>query len=444
MAKLWEKSKQKSHPFIEKYTAGQDHIFDAFLMPFDIQASRVHAKGLRKIGILDAGELKKILATLDLLEREFRAGKIKITAADEDCHTVIENYLVSKLGGTGKKIHTGRSRNDQVLVALRLYMKDRLAEIHDKCLGLASAFLLFAENNRDIPLPGYSHTRQAMLSSVSHWTLSFVESLLDDLDYLIAVSKHIDKNPLGSAAGFGVSIPIDREFTTQELGFTGLQVNSLYCQNSRGKFESLFLEALVQIMLTLGKFVNDLLLFTSSESGFFRVDAALSTGSSIMPHKHNLDALEILRGNTSVVIAHQLMVKEISKNLLSGYNRDFQLLKKPLMESARIVLEGIEVAGIFIKDITPCREEIETKIDREMFMADIANTLVMEKHIPFRDAYQKAASAVSLDNLNLKDNLVSKVTLGAPGNLAFALYHERIKKQKELSRATKTGFQKKL
>ena len=438
MAKLWEKDSNKTDSVVEKYTAGTDFVFDMELMPFDIQASLAHAKGLEKIGILSAEELKKMEDGLDALTEEFKAGKIKITAEDEDCHTVIENYLTQIFGDTGRKIHTGRSRNDQVVTAVRLYMKHHLAELRASSVKLAQQFLDSAEKysadgvgigtcRRDVPMPGYSHTQQAMLSSLGHYFSAFTESLLDDADFLSGVVKQIDKNPLGSAAGFGTSIPVDREFTAKELGFAGVQVNSLYCQNSRGKFESIFMEALAQVMLTLGKFANDMLIFTSQEFDYFSVDESLTTGSSIMPHKHNLDVMEILRGNVSVVIANQLMVKDISKNLISGYNRDGQLIKKPMFESAKIVADSLEVVGLVLAGIAPKHESITGKITPGIFTADIANKLVTEKGVPFRDAYKQASGMVS-ENVDLSANIASKVSLGAPGNLNLDGYKERIQK----------------
>ena len=348
-------------------------------MPFDIQASRAHAKGLQKIGILSSLELKEILNGLDSLEKDFEAGKIRITPEDEDCHTVIENYLVEKVGDAGRKLHTGRSRNDQVNTAVRLYMKHSLAELRTSCISLAEKFLKLAEKHKNVPMPGYSHTQQAMLSSLGHYFSAFTESLLDDADFIALIEKQIDKNPLGSAAGFGTSIPVDREFTTKELGFAGAQVNSLYCQNSRGKFESVYMETQAQVMLTLGKFANDMLIFTSQEFDFFAVDESLTTGSSLMPQKHNLDVMEILRGNVSVVIANQLMVKNISKNLISGYNRDGQLIKKPLFESTKIVSDSLEVVGLVLERLTPKKKNLESKITPGIFTADIANKLVTEK-----------------------------------------------------------------
>ena len=430
MKKLWDKSGTKTDPAVEKYTAGTDFVFDMQLMPFDIEASSVHAKGLEKIGILTAGELKEILSALKALGEAVHAGKIAMTPEDEDCHTVIENYLVEKLGNTAKKIHTGRSRNDQVLVAVRLYLISNLKTLRKECIKLASAFLGLAEKYKDVPMPGYSHTQQAMLSSLGHYFSSFTESLLDDADYLALTLQHIDKSPLGSAAGFGVSIPLNREFTAKELGFAGNQINSLYCQNSRGKFESAYMESLAQIMLTLGKFASDMVLFTSQEFDFFAVDDALVTGSSIMPHKRNLDVMEIVRGNVSVVVANQLMVKDISKNLISGYHRDGQLMKKPLFESTKIVADSIEVVALLLKGLTPKPESMSAKINAGIFAADVANDLVMKKGVPFRDAYKQAMDLLGTQKPDFKKNIASKVSLGAPGNLGLEQLRKRIRSQK--------------
>jgi argininosuccinate lyase len=435
MAKLWNKTNKKGvDPLVERYTAGTDHVFDAELLPFDIEASIVHARGLTKIGILTRSELTKIEGALRALRREYEAGRVSITVEDEDCHTVIENYLVEKLSDIGKKIHTGRSRNDQVLVAVRLYMKEQLRHIRKQALDLAGAFIKKAETYKRVPMPGYSHTQQAMLTSVGHYLASFAESLLDDEALLAAISNHIDKNPLGAAAGFGTAIPLDRAFTTRELGFAQLQVNSLYSQVSRGKFESAVLEGLAQVMTTLGRFATDLLFFTSQEFAYFDASDTIVTGSSIMPHKRNLDPMEILRGNVAVVTANQFMVKEISKNLLSGYNRDLQLIKKPLMESMQIVSDSVAIAALTLENIVPNEKSIRTKLHSGMFTADIANDMVLTKGVPFRDAYREAASAVQ-KRIDLSKNLSSKKSIGAPGNLSLPTYRARLKKQRSTLRA---------
>lgn len=426
MAKLWQKNDTKLNSLIEQYTVGDDYIFDNELMVFDIQASLAHAKGLKEINILSDTELSSIESTLMQLQKESLAGEVKVTINDEDCHTVIENYLVEKIGEIGKKIHTGRSRNDQVLVALRLFMLDNLKQIKSLGLSVVKILLNLAKKYQGVPLPGYSHTQQAMLSSVGHYYSAILESVLDDLEFLASIEKYLDKSPLGSAAGFGVSLPLPREKVASELGFAQVQINSLYSQNSRGKFESVYLEGLVQIMLTLGRLATDMLFFTSYECQYFKVDGSLVTGSSIMPHKKNLDGLEILRANTSVVISNQLLIKDLVKNLISGYNRDLQLMKKPLFESVKIVKDSLAVASVYLEDLKPDEEVIVKKLNSEIFMADYANKLVKEKGLPFREAYRIAVTEYLSEKIDLADNLKSKISLGAPGNLNLEKYEERI------------------
>ncbi len=432
MTKLWNSSnKKKTNPLVERYTAGTDHVFDMLLFPFDIEATLVHARGLKKIGILSDAESRKIEKALAAFSRDVVAGKVQITIADEDCHTVIENFLVRELGDTGKKVHTGRSRNDQVLVAVRLYMKHALSAIRSHCLELADLFLAQAKRYEKLPMPGYSHTQQAMLTSVGHYFASYVESLLDDETFLASISDHIDKNPLGSAAGFGTAISVDRAFTTRELGFESIQMNSLYCQTSRGKFESAFLEGLSQVSVTLSRFANDMLIFTSQEFGYFSADEVITTGSSIMPHKKNLDPLEIARGAAAILLGNQVAVKELSRNLISGYNRDLQLIKKPLFESTQLVSDTLAVVGIVLRHLTPDKDRIRAALNPGMFTADIANDMVMTAGMPFRDAYQKAAGMVAT-NVDLAHNLSSKRSIGAPGNLCLPAYAARIRSRRKI------------
>ena len=430
MDTLWNKSGKKLNDAIAQYTVGSDSVLDLQLMPFDIMASIVHAKALYKTGVLSEVELDKITSSLNTLGEQVKAGHITLGLDSEDCHTLIENYLTHKLGDLGKKIHAGRSRNDQVLVALRLYMKNELVFLNEQCINVAEAFLCFSEKYKHIPMPGYSHTKQAMLTTVGHYFGSFVESLLDDADFLTAIFRHIDKNPLGSAAGFGTTAQIDRNYTTTELGFNSIQINSLYCQNSRGKFESLFLEGLLQIMLTLGRFASDLIIFTSDEFDYFSVDDSLVTGSSIMPHKRNLDVMEILRGNVAIVSANQQAIQNISRNLMSGYHRDLQLIKKPLFESVEIVKLSLEVSKIMIDGIAPNQDKIASKIEGGIFSADYAHELVKTRGIPFRDAYKFAVSG-EYSPRDLLGNVKSKTTIGAPGNPGFEIYWERINRMRE-------------
>jgi argininosuccinate lyase len=428
MAKLWKKSGGKLHSIVEKYTVGEDYILDMALMPYDIKATKAHVKGLEKIGIIKKGELKQLLSRLGQLEREFAAGKVKIRIEDEDCHTVIENYLTRKYKKLGKKVHTGRSRNDQVLTAMRMYMKEMGQEVKKSCKKVAGNFLDFASKNKDIPLPGYSHTQQAMLSSVGHTFCSYLESLLDDLENWKYVCDHVNKSPLGSAAGFGVPLLLPREFVKKEIGLKKLQINSLYCVSSRGKFESLYLEGLAQIMLSLGRFANDTLLFTSREFDFFKVKNNLVTGSSIMPQKKNHDALEILRANVSKVIANQNFTKDIVKGLISGYHRDMQMLKKPVMESLQIVLDSLELVGLYLRGMVVNKENIKEKICNDIFTADLATEMARDKGVPFRDAYRLAVKAIKKKEVDFDTNIKNRLSLGAPGNLDIHYYRERLKK----------------
>lgn len=429
MTKIWQKSKSKSNPVIERYNTGDDYVMDMEIFPFDVLASSAHAEMLGKIGILSKKEVISLTQELGLILKNFNEGKIKIRIEDEDCHTVIENLLIKKLGDVGKKIHTGRSRNDQVLTAVRLYIVHKLRAIAVLNKDVIKMFVEFAENNKNIPLPGYTHTQQAMLSSFGHWSLSFAEGLINDQEILNKAIDINNQNPLGTAAGFGVSFPLDREYTKKKLNFDKNIVNSLFAQASRGKFESLTLESLSQIMLTLSRFATDMLFFTARETAFVKVSESLTTGSSIMPQKKNLDSMELMRGNASILFSHQLAVKNIPKGVISGYNRDLQLIKKPLIESLRIVEGSLEVVREFLKGIEIDQEAIRKAIKQDIFAADMANEMVEKSGISFRDAYVKVGQALSeVKDFSLEKNITSKKSLGSPGNLDLQYYKKILKK----------------
>jgi argininosuccinate lyase len=428
MTKIWQKTKLKGNKVVEKYNTGDDYLVDMEIFPFDVLASTAHAEMLGSIGVLDADEVASLVKELDVIVNNFNAGKIKIRVEDEDCHTVIENLLIKKLGTVGKKIHTGRSRNDQVLTAVRLYTLHKLHSIASLNKQLIEAFIDFAENNKNSPLPGYTHTQQAMLSSFGHWSLSFAEGLLNDQDIVKKAVEVNSQNPLGTAAGFGVSFHLDREYTRKKMGFDKNIVNSLFAQASRGKFESLTLEALSQIMLTLSRFATDMLFFTARETSFVKVSDSLTTGSSIMPQKKNLDSMELMRGNTSIIFSHQMAIKNIPKGVISGYNRDLQLIKKPLVDSLRIVEESLLVACEFVKGIEINTDSIKNAIKNDIFAADIANEMVETEGVSFRDAYVRVGQTLDkIQDLNLEKNILSKKSLGSPGNLAIPYYKKRLK-----------------
>ncbi len=429
MTKIWQKTKTKSNKVVEMYNTGDDYKIDMEIFPFDIVASIAHAEMLGSIGVLTKGEVVSIVEELSRIRKSFNEGKIKIRVEDEDCHTVIENLLIKKLGDVGKKIHTGRSRNDQVLTAVRLFTLHTLNVISSLNKELAGLFIEFAEKHKNSPLPGYTHTQQAMLSSFGHWSLSFVEGLVNDQELLKNAIELNSQNPLGTAAGFGVSFPLDRDYTRKRMGFNKNIVNSLFAQASRGKFESMTLEALSQIMLTLSRFATDMLFFTARETSFIKVQESLTTGSSIMPQKKNLDSMELMRGNASVVFSHQLAIKNIPKGVISGYNRDLQLIKKPLIESLHIIEDSLRVACEFVKGAEVNEDNVRKAIKADIFAADMANEMVENEGLSFRDAYVRVGQSLNqVKDFDVEKNIASKKSLGSPGNLAIAYYKKIIKK----------------
>ena len=302
--KLWENGDSAGlHEKVEEFTAGEDIHLDQKLVEWDVVGSIAHATMLNKIGILTDSELidlrKALVRIIELNEK----GKFVLELKDEDVHTKIENNLTETLGSVGKKIHTGRSRNDQVQVDLRLYTKEKLFRIEARLFGLCRELVKFAEKNKWVPMPGYTHFQKAMPSSVGLWAMSYAESLMDDQRILKAAFSINDQNPLGSAAGYGVPLNLDRDLTTRLLGFANLQNNVLYVQNSRGKIESIVISALAQIMLDLSRLSNDLIIYSTEEFGFFTIGDKFRTGSSIMPNKRNPDILELVRGKMSTVTA---------------------------------------------------------------------------------------------------------------------------------------------
>lgn len=426
MTKLWHKTGTTVHPMVTNYIISKDLAQDKVLLQYDLQASIAHAEMLAHVGLIskkESGILVKNLEEIAALEKK---NKFVLKQENEDCHTAIENYLVEKCGPVGKKIHMGRSRNDQVLVALRLFCKAQLSDIKKAVLQLTEGILAFAQKHEFVPMPGYTHTQQAMPSSVGQWAGAFVESLLDDFKILESAAHLNDQNPLGSAAGFGTNLPIDREYTTQKLHFNRIQSNALYCQNSRGKIESFVVTALLQVMMTLGKIANDLLWFTSSEFSFFTVDQELTTGSSIMPQKHNLDIMEVLRANVSVVMAHQLQIQSVSLNLLSGYNKDLKVTKKAVVESFEITLGSLAITALLFQHMHPNVKRLTEAMTPGIFATDAVNGMT-QKGTAFRDAYKHIGENLeTVQPQNILKNLKGKKHIGAPGNLGLEKYKEKI------------------
>jgi argininosuccinate lyase len=419
MKKLWEKNYQQDK-LAQSFCFGDSAVLDNKLVIDDVLGSMAHGQMLAKIGILTGKEYKKLKKYLLKVIKLVQTGKFKVEIEDEDVHTKVENYLTEKLGSLGKKIHTGRSRNDQVLVDLRLYTKDNLFLISKSCLELAKEFIKLATKYEFIPMPGYTHMQKAMPSSVGLWSASFTESLIDDLILVKSAFIVNDQSPLGSGAAYGVSLPINRELTSQLLGFSKVQNNSLYCQASRCKSHLAVMHSLVQIMLTLSRFAQDLLLFTTSEFNFFTVGQEFCTGSSIMPQKKNLDVMEFIRAKTQMVISYEQMVASIAAGLPSGYNADFGETKLPFIKSIETVLESLKVCLFVAKSIHPNIDILTKACTSEIFATHWAYQLV-KKGMSFRDAYLKVGlSLAKIPNFDPVEVLKISNHSGGPGNLGLA------------------------
>lgn len=392
--KLWEKGK-KLNERIEAFTVGDDYILDLQLVGYDCQASAAHAKMLGKIGVLTAGEVENICRVLSEIAAEAAAGTFTIDKSQEDCHTAIEARLTDELGDAGKKIHTARSRNDQVLVALRIYIKDQLREVRSDASELSKTIGRFVKENGNVPLPGYTHTRKAMPTTVGTWATSFQAALKDDRKLLKAIRHLIDQSPLGSGAGFGIPVfKIDREFTADQLGFKRVQENPIYVQNSRGKFEALVLHGLFQVMADLNKMATDLIWFSLPVMGFFELPESLCTGSSIMPQKQNPDVLELVRSSLHTVSSLEQQIQSRLANLTSGYHRDMQLSKGPLMRGFSITSACLEMMNLVFTELKVNRENCQAAMTGELYATEQAYKLV-KSGMPFREAYLKIGKRYS-------------------------------------------------
>jgi len=386
--KLWQSgSGQGLHPLVENYTVGDDYLLDQRLLGYDIHASEAHVAMLQSIGILTKTELKELNEALGSLYKEWVSGFFKVLPEHEDGHTAIEIYLTEKLGQVGKKIHTGRSRNDQALVMMRLYLKDKLAELAGMSTQVAMTYETAAKKAGATPMPGYTHSQKAMPTTVATWLCSFADGFADVQALLTATIGIIDQNPLGSAAGFGVSLPIDRQHTTNSLDFQKTQANPMYCGLSRGLFELMAVQALSPLMVLAGKFAQDMLMFTTQEFNFFSLPANLTTGSSIMPHKHNYDLFEIMRGQVNGFGSYSQQLQAIACGTGSGYNRDLQLTKGITIAAIDSTMATLKVLELSVGQLKLNKDALVAAMTGELNTVAELNKLV-ERGVPFRDAYQ--------------------------------------------------------
>ncbi|RCS27174.1 argininosuccinate lyase [Polaribacter sp. WD7] len=390
--KLWDKGFSIDKQ-IENFTVGNDREIDIHIAKYDVQASLAHAIMLASIGIISADELTDLKKGLQELATDIENGDFIIEESFEDVHSKIEWELTNKLGDVGKKIHTARSRNDQVLVALQLYYKENLAIVNDKVKTLFDTLLNLADTHKNSLLPGYTHLQVAMPSSFGLWFSAYAELLVDDVYMLNAVSKVVDQNPLGSAAGYGSSFPIDRELTTKELEFSTLKYNVVAAQLSRGKSERSIASALGGLCNTMARFAMDVCLYMSQNFGFITFPDELTTGSSIMPHKKNPDVFELIRGKCNKIQALHAEMLLITNNLPTGYHRDFQLLKENIIAAFEDVKDILDIFNYAIQQVIVKDIDLNDEKYQYLFTVDSINNLVVEG-MSFREAYQKIGGQV--------------------------------------------------
>ncbi|MBT6161449.1 MAG: argininosuccinate lyase [Flavobacteriaceae bacterium] len=414
--KLWQKG-AAAHEKVDTFTVGKDREYDLVLAQYDCEASMAHAKMLGKIGLISDAEAEQLCAVLADLKVQAENGSFTIEEAFEDMHSKIEHVLTEKLGDLGKKIHTARSRNDQVLVALHLYLKQELGEIKTQVLALFDLLLELAEKHQNNLLPGYTHLQVAMPSSVGMWLSAYAESLVDDLYFWEAAYKIADQNPLGSAAGYGSSFPIDREFTTELLAFQQLKVNAVAAQMSRGKLEKSTAMALSSLGSSLAKLSMDVCLYMGQDFDFITFPADLTTGSSIMPHKKNPDLFELVRGKCNSLQALPNQLALLTTNLPSGYHRELQLAKGPIIDAVQELKACLDILLFSLPKLQVRPNITDQKKYDYLFSVDTLNAEVIAGK-PFRDAYKALGKAIE-EGKFVPNRSVQHTHLGSIGNLGL-------------------------
>ena len=413
--KLWQKEATSIDQLFEKFTIGNDPILDLELAAYDVQASKAHVNMLASIDLLKEDEKAQLLEGLDQIYKTIEAGQFEIEDGIEDCHSQIELLLTKQLGEVGKKVHSGRSRNDQVLVALKLYAKAEIKHLADKAKTLFDLLQKKSNQHKEVLMPGYTHMQVAMPSSFGLWFGAYAESLLDDLTILQGAYQVANKNPLGSAAGYGSSFPLDREMTTKELGFDALNYNVIYAQMTRGKLERACTMAIGGMASTLAKFCMDVCVYSGQDYDFLILDTQYTTGSSIMPHKHNPDGFELVRAKCNQLQALPNEINLILTNLTTGYHRDFQVLKESLVRGFDTLKDCLDILVAMVTHLDVNTELIhQTKYDL-LFTVEEVNRLVLQG-VPFRDAYKQVGDQVNAGEY-VPDRAVVHSHVGSIGNL---------------------------
>ena len=423
--KLWE----KDYPLdqrIADFTIGRDRELDLELAPFDILGSLAHVRMLSEVGLLDAGAARRCQEKLRELYAEAAAGKFRIEEGVEDVHSQVELLLTQALGDDGKKIHSGRSRNDQVLVDLRLYFRHRIKDIVERTGELSSVLTGLSEEHKDQLLPGYTHLQVAMVSSFGLWFGAYGEALVDDLRVWKGVYDVVDQNPLGSAAGYGSSFPLDRDRTTELLGFASPVVNVVAAQMGRGKTELVTAFGIASLAQTLGKLAMDVCLYSSQNFGFLQLPPELTTGSSIMPHKKNPDVFELVRGRCNLLQTLPAQMAQLTGNLPSGYHRDFQLLKEAIFPALDQLEDCLNMALYALPRTSVRAQDLPTDSRYTyLYSVEAVNNLVL-KGVPFRDAYTQVGRDIEAGAFEPPTDL-NHTHLGSLGNLGNARIEQKLR-----------------
>ena len=414
MSKLWQKTTNVNE-LVENFTVGRDREFDEQMAAFDVLGSLAHTRMLQSIGLMDETDLNLVQKELKAIYKDIEAGNFSIGEGVEDVHSQVELLLTQRIGDAGKKIHSGRSRNDQVLVDLKLFFRSQLQEVVEETHTLFKLLIELSEKHKGVLLPGYTHLQVAMPSSFGLWFGAYAESLADDLETVLAAYKITNKNPLGSAAGYGSSFPLNRTMTTELLGFDNLNYNVVYAQMGRGKTERIIAQAIANISATLAKMAMDQALYLSQNFAFVSYPDTLTTGSSIMPHKKNPDVWEIMRGKCNRLQALPNDVAMMTTNLPSGYHRELQLLKELLFPAFADLKNCLHMATFMLQHI-----EVKTDILNDpkyayLFSVEEVNRMVLDG-TPFRDAYKQVGLAIEQGNFN-PDKKVNHTHEGSIGNL---------------------------
>ena len=421
--KLWNKGFEIDK-YIEDYTVGADRELDLRLAKYDIEGSMAHIKMLETIGLLEKSELEQLLTALAELLEEARKGNFVIEEGVEDVHSQVEMLLTRKLGDMGKKIHSGRSRNDQVLVDLKLFMRDELRDVARHTKQLFDRLIALSEEHKATLMPGYTHLQIAMPSSFGLWFGAYAESLVDDMRLVVAAYDTANQNPLGSAAGYGSSFPLNREMTTELLGFNTLHYNAVAAQMSRGKTERAAAFAIASLASTVGRFAMDMCLFMCQNFGFISFPDNLTTGSSIMPHKKNPDVFEITRGKCNRLQAVPNKIALLTANLPLGYHRDMQLLKDIIFPATRQICEVMAMCDFMLQHIRVNKDILQDKKYDYLFTVEDVNRLVLSG-VPFREAYREVGIAVQEGNYT-PTREVNHTHAGSIGNLCNDRIEEKM------------------